>query len=497
MLVLVLLYYASVCQGHHVLVVFSVPERSHSVLANSVVDTLLASDYEVTYVSPYPKDTRPNLKYVDVSSVLDQIEDEKESDLPEDIYSPRYLTLMGTSFAQQVLRHSSMRELMVNSSIEFDAVLVEWFYTGLFAPLAALFECPLIWYAPTGISSQSLSLVGHTPKLDDPSNSLAHRIHHMWFQIYFSVWNYLHISKIEIPAYEDYYGSAFKTRFRFLPTYEFAAANGSLLLLNSHPLLGAVVPLPGNVKFIGGHHIAEDVSPLPKDLKKVLDSSAGGAIYVNMESNLISMDIQDQITRELKEVFSDLEQTVIWKYGDILVNLPHNVYTLKNPPQHSILSHVNTIAFINHGDMNSILDATHFGVPMITLPLLKDQADNVNIVVKRGCGVKMINKDLISEVKKSVEAVLNNNSYQINAKQLSSIFHHRLAPQQTEFIYLVEAVIRTNGAAHLRSSIPETPIIERYNVDIMSLILMIFWFLTKVAKVVKVHTSREDHEKED
>lgn len=45
----------------------------------------------------------------------------------------------------------------------------------------------------------------------------------------------------------------------------------------------------------------------------------------------------------------------------------------------------------------------------------------------------------------------------------------------------------TRGAPHLRSTALQLSIVERFHLDIIAVLIMIAWFLTKVAKVVKVH----------
>lgn len=68
-----------------------------------------------------------------------------------------------------------------------------------------------------------------------------------------------------------------------------------------------------------------------------MDNSPNGVIYFSMGSFWKSKDIPETVTKGLLKVFGELKQTVIWKYEEMLPNLPKNVHILKWAPQQSIL----------------------------------------------------------------------------------------------------------------------------------------------------------------
>ncbi|XP_045445854.1 UDP-glucosyltransferase 2-like [Melitaea cinxia] len=500
-IILYLLYSLRLCECSHILVVFPVPENRHGVLSDSLVKLLLDDGHKVvTYVTQFPRETRVhNLKYVDISS-KDHSDEEDWINTANDTLP---MEIFGLQYAQRALKHPNMQELIMNTTISFDLVIAEWYYSGLLAPISALYDCPFIWYSATDVSWKSLSLVNSEVSTFPPSSrglSIIERVLRMWSQLRVIFWNYYHVASKELPAYEQIFREAFEVRREALPNYETLVYNSSLLFINSHPLLSNIPALPMNAKYIGSHHIEATTPHFPKNLKKLMDESIDGVIYVDLATNLINENIQEDILQQIIEAFGQIKQTVIWKYDEILVNIPKNLYTIKKPPQQSILNHVNTIAFINHGDMLSIIEAAYHGVPVIGIPITEDQISNIDILAQREYGIKVdYNTELSSKVVDAIDTIAEDKSYRVKSREAKEILRNRLTSPQEELQYWVKMIIQTHGATHLRSPTLKISTLERYNLDIALLIMLLFWFLTKVVKVIEVHfcSSNDDLIKKD
>ena len=76
---------------------------------------------------------------------------------------------------------------------------------------------------------------------------------------------------------------------------------------------------------------------LYQDLKKLMDNAKNGVIYFSMGSNLNSKDLPDEVKDSLLKMFGSLKQTVLWKFEEVLPNLPKNVHILEWAPQQAIL----------------------------------------------------------------------------------------------------------------------------------------------------------------
>lgn len=87
-------------------------------------------------------------------------------------------------------------------------------------------------------------------------------------------------------------------------------------------------------------------------------------------------DLEIEMLREIADAFRRLPQyNFLWKFKGTKFpfNVSSNVMTLEWLPQNDLLAHANVKAFITHGGLSSVMEAIHYGVPMICLPLYGEQ----------------------------------------------------------------------------------------------------------------------------
>ena len=75
-----------------------------------------------------------------------------------------------------------------------------------------------------------------------------------------------------------------------------------------------------------------------------------------------------------------------------------NLYFLDWIPQNDVMGHNNTKLFITHGGTNGLYEAIFHAVPMLGLPLLVDQYDNMLRITDRGAGKTLDITDLDQSV---------------------------------------------------------------------------------------------------
>lgn len=125
----------------------------------------------------------------------------------------------------------------------------------------------------------------------------------------------------------------------------------------------------------------------------------------------------------LFDAVRDLDINVFAALGAIdpesLENVPANVELGKMVPQLDILSQASV--FITHAGMGGTGEAIYYGVPMIAIPQMDEQAITAGIIEKQGLGIAFLDKkEITSEsLKEAIKKLLNDASYKKTAMEFS------------------------------------------------------------------------------
>jgi len=241
-------------------------------------------------------------------------------------------------------------------------------------------------------------------------------------------------------------------------------------------------PFMPNVKFIGGFHCkpAQNLTDPssakfnPK-LAAWVDGAENGLIVFSMGSMVRSMHHSkaEMIARALAK----LKQRVIWRYaGEIPAGLGANTKIMDWIPQNDLIGHPKTILFITHGGTNGLYEAIYHGVPMLGLPLLVDQFDNMLRITGRGAG-KVLDITKIDEhqLYQTAQEIIDNPEYRYAAQQMSEL--HRAKPMHPleSTIFWIENTIKTHGAYHLRPAAHDLYWFQYLMLDSICLIGVVAW----------------------
>ncbi|KTG41751.1 hypothetical protein cypCar_00023841 [Cyprinus carpio] len=83
--------------------------------------------------------------------------------------------------------------------------------------------------------------------------------------------------------------------------------------------------------------------------------------------------------------FARMPQKVVWRFiGERPSSLGNNTLLLKWIPQNDLLGYPKTRAFMAHWGTNGLYEAIYHGVPVLGLPLLFNQLDNIVRLQARG-----------------------------------------------------------------------------------------------------------------
>ena len=161
------------------------------------------------------------------------------------------------------------------------------------------------------------------------------------------------------------------------------------MLINTNYVLDYPRPQPPTFINIGGIQIKKNPGVLPQNIKNFMDSAEDGVVLFTMGFIFDSKAVPKSMIDRLMSAFERLPQKVIFKYdpkGTGLV-VPSNVLVLPWVPQQAILAHPNTKVFITHCGMHGVLEAIHYKVPMVGMPVFIDQGDVLTRMEEKGIAI--------------------------------------------------------------------------------------------------------------
>lgn len=237
-------------------------------------------------------------------------------------------------------------------------------------------------------------------------------------------------------------------------------------------------PTMPNIAYIGGFQ-CKPSEPLPSELEEFVQSS-GEHGFILMSLGTLVKGLPLEITSEIAAAFAQIPQKVVWRHaGERPNNVGNNTLLVKWMPQNDLLGHPKIKAFVAHGGTNGIYESIYHGVPIIGIPLLFDQFENVLRLEVRGAAKVVHATKLTSHsFLEAIQEVLHNPSYRNNMKRLSALHRDKpMHPLETA-LYWIEFVMRNKGAAHLRTESYKMPWYSYYSVDVECFLLAILVTLT-------------------
>lgn len=98
---------------------------------------------------------------------------------------------------------------------------------------------------------------------------------------------------------------------------------------------------------------------------------------------------------------------------------PDNVEVVRSAPHTQVLEHAAVL--VTHGGHGTLLKGLVAGVPIVCIPLGRDQPDNAARLVARGAGTKLGKKASAADVAKAVQLLLDDPSYREAAVALGTV----------------------------------------------------------------------------
>ncbi|XP_030623842.1 UDP-glucuronosyltransferase 1-2-like isoform X2 [Chanos chanos] len=246
-------------------------------------------------------------------------------------------------------------------------------------------------------------------------------------------------------------------------------------------------PTMPNAVYMGGLQ-CRNPNPLPPELTDFVQSSGEHGIVIMSLGTLLG-ELDPETSEIIASAFARLPQKVIWRHlGDQPSTLGNNTLLVKWLPQADLLGHPKTRAFVTHGGTNGLYEAICHGVPVLGLPLIFDQIDNMVRLEARGAAkaLDVTNLDVESLTQALNDILDNTQPYRENMQRLSRLHRDRPIKPLDNAIFWIEFVIRHKGASHLRTESYRMPWYEYHNLDVIMFLLgcamtffVLIWFSCK------------------
>ncbi|XP_042371261.1 UDP-glucuronosyltransferase 2A2-like [Plectropomus leopardus] len=226
-------------------------------------------------------------------------------------------------------------------------------------------------------------------------------------------------------------------------------------------------PIMPNIIHMGGFQ-CKPSKPLPEHLEEFVQTSGEHGVIIMSLGTLIG-ELPRDLADEIAAAFAKLPQKVIWRYkGDKPATLGSNTLLVDWMPQNDLLGHPNVKLFVSHGGTNGIYEAIYHGVPIVGIPIVFDQADNLSRLRAKGVAkvidVSVLDRETFQTV---IQEVLNEPSYKMNMQRLSRLHRDQPVKPLDRAIYWLEFVMRHKGAAHLRTESYKMPWYSYHSVDVI------------------------------
>ncbi|XP_026761258.3 UDP-glycosyltransferase UGT5-like [Galleria mellonella] len=479
-----------------ILAVFPTQSISHQVVFRPLMHELAARGHEVVVITPapaYPAGGGPaNLTEIDVRQYYGDIVFNLSTSVNEydNIRTSirRSISIGEKRFPGQ-LNTPTVQKIIRNKNTKFDLLIVE----AWFAPLLAFshrFNVPVIRISSVGSFFPEYHVMdgfGH-PLLYPPNLcSRCPNIENLTFiEKIYEIYNYIYISDL-FYCFEETENVKLKAVFGSdMPSLSELSKNVHLHMSNVHRTWELNRPVPTSVIQVGGIHLKSECT-LPEDLKKYLDSSVNGVLYISFGTNMKTSWLQAEKLDIMIKVLSSLPLDILWKWDeDELPVQTGNIKISKWLPQECLLRHPKVKLFITQGGLQSTEEAIAAGVPLVGIPMIADQFSNVQNYVRHRIGVKLMWNDFTEEeFRDAIYSVWKDESYRHNIIRFRDQLRDVQMQPLARAVWWTEYVLKYGGAMHLRAPAANMHWAQYHELDLLAL-LAAFVFLACFAVYIAI-----------
>jgi MGT family glycosyltransferase len=219
---------------------------------------------------------------------------------------------------------------------------------------------------------------------------------------------------------------------------------GRILVLSSSDFDFSAT-LPAHAVYCGPQ--LDDASQLPLWQSPWPDNGKTPLVLISLST---TYQAQDDVIGRLLHAVGDLPVHVVVTLGYSMspdrFQVPANAKLFQFVPHQQILPH--TTLAITHSGHGTVLGALSYGVPLLCMPMGRDQGDVAARVVSLGAGIKISKKAKAQAFRSAITCVLNDPGYRNAAQTLASNMARKNEPARA--LVELEALILESKEANLK-----------------------------------------------
>lgn len=199
--------------------------------------------------------------------------------------------------------------------------------------------------------------------------------------------------------------------------YDQALLTERILVLTSPTFDYASTSVPANVRYVGP--ILDDPDWAQPWISPWTEADGRPLVLVGLSSTYQN---QGHLLRQVVEALATLPVLAVLTVGQMLdaneVTSTDNVVVVGSAPHRQILAEASVaVTHCGHGTTMKCLAA---GVPMVCIPMGRDQNDTAARVVYHGAGVRLSPSASAAKIREAVQRVLGDDRFRSNASRMAS-----------------------------------------------------------------------------
>ncbi len=189
-----------------------------------------------------------------------------------------------------------------------------------------------------------------------------------------------------------------------------------LLVLTSQAFDYPATALPANVRYVGPQ--LDDPAWLHPWTPPAASAGERPLVLVSLSTTYVR---QEDVLRRVIAALADLPVQGMVTLGPALRKedfaLPANVWAAAYAPHTLVCPQANLV--VTHGGHGTVITALNFGVPLVCLPMGRDQADNAARVVSLGAGLQCSSKARVVDMRRTIRRALEEPQFREGARRVA------------------------------------------------------------------------------